>query len=428
MNVNFKIPNEQCFTLPQKDSLFGILSSLRRVFSWASEEFKPKGRMNEDHVSEFIRSHDEEVHEKKNKGKGTDKFTIGFQGWFLPRPYTGIGQHSLGLLRELALQKNIECLIPVPEKVAPTGIPKKWIHVLPPKAWLLHPALKKWYWERIQVPACFAQQKLDWEYYPYPTPLPPAGPHLRAMTVHDLILWRDPRYQGGRLKTYYHLQARRAIVHADQLFTVSQSVHDELGIPAAAVLPNGAAQIPAKLPKLNYEDALVYLGGYDIRKNVPQMVEAVANVKHPPRLILIGEAPHHSRYYPEIPEYPYTYPLGFLPDEEVYAVLKSAHAFINFSDSEGFNIPLLQAMSVGIPAIVRDIPVNREISNNSALFLPDTNSKGSLRKALSDKLNLLQEPAKRKAVIAAQKKAAARFSWKKSIRIFLSQLSTHEKR
>ncbi|MFA4815235.1 MAG: glycosyltransferase [Candidatus Gracilibacteria bacterium] len=369
--------------------------------------------MDEDHASEFIRSH----------GKEIPKFTIGFQGWFLNQPYTGIGQHSLGLLRELALQKNIECIIPVPQKITPKGIPKNWLHVLHPKLWLLHPALKKWYWERIQVPTFFAQKKLDWEYYPYPSPLPPAGPHFRAITVHDLILWKDPRYKGNRLKSYYHLQARRSLIHADQLFTVSESVHDELGIPAAKVLPNGAAQIPAKLKKLNYQDALVYLGGYDIRKNVPEMVQTVATIKHPPRLVLIGQSPHQSRYYPAVPEYPYTYPLGFLPDEEVYSVLKSSFAFVNFSDSEGFNIPLLQAMTVGIPAIVRDLPVNREISNNAALFLPDTHSKSSLRQALSDKLILLEDPTQRKNIIAAQKKAAARYSWKKSLRIFLNQLS-----
>lgn len=428
--MNFKILNENkmlsrvvlstgalmCFTQPLKDSSFRISSSLHRVFPWAFSPLNLKGRMNEDHASEFIRSHGEKTQGKK----------LGFQGWFLPRPYTGIGQHSLGLLRELALEKDLDCVIPVPEKAAPKGIPKKWIHVLPTKPWLLHGALKKWYWERIQVPAFFAEQKLAWEYYPYPCPLPPVGPHPRAMTVHDLILWRDARYRGNRLKTHYHLQARRALVHVDQLFTVSQSVHDELGIPAAAVLPNGAAEVPKKLTKLNYQDALVYLGGYDIRKNVPEMVETVATLKEPPRLILIGEPPHRSRYYPEIPEYPYTYPLGFLPDEEVYAVLKSARAFINFSDSEGFNIPLLQAMSVGVPAIVRDLPVNREISQNSALFLPNTHSKSSLRRALSDTLMLLEDPVQRKAIIQAQKKAAARFSWEKTLRIFLSKLRIHE--
>lgn len=352
----------------------------------------------------------------------------GFQGWFLNQPYTGIGQHCLGILRELALHKDVKCLIPVPSDFVAKGIPKRWFRTLKPKAWLLHPALKKWYWETVQVPAFFAEQSLDWEIYLYPCPLPKASKHLRATTVHDLILWKDPRYQGNRMKAYYHRETLRSLVYVDQLFTVSQAVHDELGIPSAAVIGNGAAALPSALKKMNYGDALVYLGGHEIRKNVPQMVEMVAGLKHAPRLILIGEPPHRSRYYPEVPAYPNVYSLGFLSDEEVYSVLKSAKAFIHFSDSEGFNIPLLQAMSVGVPAIVRDIPVNREVSHGAALFLPKTHDKRSLQKALSDTLLMLEDPRFRKTVIAAQKKAAKSYTWKKSVHVFMATLSQHETR
>lgn len=353
---------------------------------------------------------------------------LGFQGWFLNQPYTGIGQHCLGLLRELALKKDIECIVPVPYAIATKAIPKKWIRLVKPKAWLLHPALKKWYWEAVQVPAFFAEQNLDWEIYPYPCPLPKVSKHLRAMTVHDLIPWKDLRYKGNKIKIYYHNESLRSLVYVDQIFTVSQAVHAELGIPSARTIANGAAEIPKALKKLNYADALVYLGGYDIRKNVPQMVETVASLKNCPRLILIGEAPHESKYYPPVPEYPNVYSLGFLSDEEVYSVLKSAKAFIHFSDSEGFNIPLLQAMRVGVPAIVCDIPVNREVSNGSALFLPQTANKRSLQKALSDTLFLLESPPQRKAIITAQKKAAARYTWNKSLKVFLAALYEFKKR
>jgi len=362
---------------------------------------------------------------------------IGFQGWFLTQPYTGIGQHCLGLLRELATRrsraelKSIELIIAVPSPVYPKGIPRKWIRVVKAPFWIFHPALKKWWWETVSVPQFFARQKLDWEYYPYPSPLPKRSPHLRAMTVHDLILWHDPRYKGNRLKSVYHRAARRSLVYVDHLFTVSQATHDALGIPVATVLGSGAPELPTKIPKLTYDDALVYLGGYDVRKNVPELVEVFSRVNTPRsgtsfpqlRLLLIGEALHHSRYYPEVPKASNVYSLGTLTDDEVYAVLKSSFAFINFSDSEGFNIPLLQAMLAGTPAIVKDLPVNREVSQDSALFLPDTHVKTSLEHVLSDMIKLLRNPVQRKRVIAAQKKAAARFSWTRSTQVFLKTLS-----
>jgi glycosyltransferase involved in cell wall biosynthesis len=351
---------------------------------------------------------------------------IGIQGWYLCQPFTGIGQHTLGLTKELAKDKKISLIIPVPKKVTISGIQKKYIKVLRAKWWLLHPSLKKWYWERFQVPSFFGAENPDWEYYPYPSPLPRFSPNDRAMTVHDVILWNDKRYAAGKIKSYYHKQTRRALVRADHIFTVSQSTHDELDIPAATLLPNAIAEIPAKLSKKSYENTLVYLGGYDIRKNVPELVTAFSKLrkKHPEmQLLLVGKAHHNSKFYPKIPETEGVQKLGALSDKALYSTLKSAFAFLHASDSEGFNIPLLQAMKIGTPAIVRDIAVNREVSDGSALFM-----KGSLTKALSDKIVLLKNTKKRRAIIAAQKKAASKFSWNKTAKIFLKNLKHDSRR
>ena len=354
---------------------------------------------------------------------------IGFQGWFLTEPYTGIGQHCLGMLRALseaerAKRKNLECIVVVPRAVYLKGIPRKWIRLVKPPFWLLHRALKKWWWEHISVPQFFASRDLDWEYYPYPCPLPESSPHLRAVTVHDTILWNDVRYQGGPLKTYYHKFARRSLVYAEHVFTVSHATHGELGIPTATVLGSGAPEVPKKIPTLTYQNALVYLGGYDLRKNVPELVKTflAANKKLASafRLVLIGKPLHQSRFYPEVPEDPSVIHLGPLTDDEVYKVLHSAFAFVHFSDSEGFNIPLLEAMLAGTPAIVRDLSVNREVSQNSAFFLP---TKGPLVESLLSGIKLLQKPAQRKSQIAAQKKAASRYSWKKSAQVLLKTLN-----
>lgn len=350
---------------------------------------------------------------------------LGFQGWFLPQPYTGIGQHSLGMLKALARQKKLNCIVAVPRAVYPKGIPRKWIRVVKPPFWLLHGALKKWWWERISVPQFFASKDLDWEYYPYPCPLPPASPHDRAMTVHDTILWSDSRYRSGRIKAYYHKLARRSLVYVDHVFTVSKSTHAELGIPAATVLGGGAPELPKKLSTLSYQDSLVYLGGYDLRKNVPALVKTflAANKKldNAYRLVLIGEPLHHSRFYPEVHEHPGIIRLGALTDDAVYKVLHSAFAFVHFSDSEGFNIPLLEAMLAGVPAIVKDIPVNREVSNNSAIFL---HKKSALVESLVSGIKLLRKPAARKSQIAAQKEAARRYSWKKSAQNLLTSMKS----
>lgn len=374
------------------------------------------------------------------------RLTIGFQGWFLTQPYTGIGQHSIGLLRELSRQSmrrdasKISCFVVTPETLHIQGIPQNWMHVLAPKGRFLNfniwpRALQKWYWERVQVPAFFARhhasKHIEWEYYPYPCPLPNASVHLRAMTVHDCILWDDPRYQGNFLKRLYHRRAQHTLVHMNELFAVSKTTHSALGIPVAHILPNATPALPRTLQELPFKDALVYLGGYDIRKQVPELIDTFSLLlkKHKNqlpirRLILMGKVPHRSRYYPVVPENPYIIKTGPLPDKKMLALLKSAYAFIHFSDSEGFNIPLLTAMTVGTPAIVKNIPVNREISGDSSLFLNGCTI-SSLSEALFDKLKWLENPKHRNAIVTAQKKVAQLYSWKKSVNIFLKILNRY---
>lgn len=346
--------------------------------------------------------------------------TIGFQGWYLTQPYTGIGQHSLGLLKALA-KKKTKCMVAVPEKVRIEGVPNSWVTVIKPKAWLLHPSLKKWYWERIQVPQFFATANPDWEYYPYPSPLPRYSANLRAMTVHDTILWNDERYFGGPLKSLYHHKTRLATVDVDHVFGVSQSTLDALGLPHATLLYNGLPEVPKGLKKYSYENALVYLGGYDIRKKVPELITAFNQLRdsYPEmKLLLIGKAHHESRYYPNVPIADNVEWLGSLNDKELYSTLKSAFAFVHFSDSEGFNIPLLQAMASGTPALINDLPVNREISDGAALFLDSEKSD-----TLVAGVKALKRKAKRESVIKKQKAAARRFNWTKTASTFIKTLN-----
>lgn len=342
---------------------------------------------------------------------------LGIQGWYLAQPYTGIGQHCLGLLRELATRHEIRVVVPVPMPMTHRGIPKHWLKVIPPKWWIPNAGLRKWYWERYQVPAFFAEANPHWELYPYPCPLPRISPNLRAMTVHDTILWRDERYRKGWFKQKYHRETERSLVDVDQIFAVSESTKRDLDIPAATVIPN-AVTVPVQLNKMNYENALVYLGGFDLRKRVPDLVKAFTAVrkKHPEMtLLLIGEAHHKSKYYPEIPDSEGVVHLGALTDKQLYSVLKSSYAFVHFSDSEGFNLPLLQAMSVGVPVIARDLDVNREVSGGAAKLLKNPNGK-----SLVDAVEYVRKH--RTTMVNKQKKAAQRYSWKKSTTTLLKAL------
>jgi glycosyltransferase involved in cell wall biosynthesis len=206
----------------------------------------------------------------------------------------------------------------------------------------------------------------------------------------------------------------------DELFTVYKTTHQELGIPSARVLYNATEVTAPKGKSTKSSKKLIYLGGYDIRKQVPALIESFARFHkaHPEfSLELLGAPLHHSRLYPALPKHPAVHPHGFLTDIQIQKELQNGFALVHASDSEGFNLPLLEAMTLGVPAVVRDLPINREISEGKALFW-----KPSKKQDFTRILEELMDPKTRKAVIGAQKKTAQKYSWEKSAKLLTKTL------
>jgi glycosyltransferase involved in cell wall biosynthesis len=57
----------------------------------------------------------------------------------------------------------------------------------------------------------------------------------------------------------------------------------------------------------------------------------------------------------------------------VYELLHQYDGFILASAHEGFGIAMVEAMAIGLPCILSDIEVHREVTSNHALFF-DLNS------------------------------------------------------
>ena len=53
--------------------------------------------------------------------------------------------------------------------------------------------------------------------------------------------------------------------------------------------------------------------------------------------------------------------LGYLSEKELFKTYKKAFLLIAPSKEEGFNLPPLEAMSLGVPVLLSDIPVHREV-------------------------------------------------------------------
>src|SRR5690606_20137900 len=99
--------------------------------------------------------------------------------------------------------------------------------------------------------------------------------------------------------------------------------------------------------------------------------------------------------------------------DEAYAdLLHRATALVHASLDEGFGIPLVEAMSVGTPVVVSDIPIFREIGGDAARFFPPTDPA-----AFAREVRALEDPAEWSRRSVASRAQAARFDWDTSAEV-----------
>ena len=99
--------------------------------------------------------------------------------------------------------------------------------------------------------------------------------------------------------------------------------------------------------------------------------------------------------------------LSYLEKEKLQALYQHADRLIFPSFYEGFGLPVVEAMKVGIPVLCSDIPPLREIAAGYADLVPPEET--SFTKAL------LEENFKKDRKNAPERKTAAeRFSWDKN--------------
>ena len=104
--------------------------------------------------------------------------------------------------------------------------------------------------------------------------------------------------------------------------------------------------------------------------------------------------------------------IGRIEHQELTDALKTYDAFIFPSMAETFGFPMVEAMRAGIPLIVSDIPIHREICGDSAVYF-----ELSKPQDLAERLKELdQDSDLREAIIArAKERATNQFAWERHI-------------
>jgi glycosyltransferase involved in cell wall biosynthesis len=97
----------------------------------------------------------------------------------------------------------------------------------------------------------------------------------------------------------------------------------------------------------------------------------------------------------------------YASDDEISALYRRAAVFVFVSEYEGFGLTPLDALAYGVPIVVADTPLSREIYGDAAVSVPAGDAH-----ALSEAvLLLLRDPGRRRLALEAAPAVLARYSW-----------------
>ena len=293
-------------------------------------------------------------------------------------------------------------------------------------------------WEQFTSPSAARKARVDLLHVPYFAP--PYFPRTPSViTIHDIIPLRLPQYRTDpKMKAYLQLITRAAL-KANLIITVSQhakqDILDALNVPAERIRviyeAAGDEYHPisdlAVLSKVRdryklHGRYILYLGGLDQRKNVPQLVRAFAQLYHqlgdPDLQLLIAGNPDklNGSLFPD--PRPVAADLGitdriiyrFIEEEDKPAIYSGASVFVFPSLYEGFGLTPLEAMSCGAPVICSNRTSLPEVVGDAAMsFDPD-----NIREMVQDMRNVLTNNELHADLRTRSLKRAAHFNWNKT--------------
>lgn len=258
---------------------------------------------------------------------------------------------------------------------------------------------------------------------------------------HDLNFEHHPEWLPANVAQHYRRRFPESAARAVRIATVSRFSADDIakqyrvdpgkidvvynGAGAAYHQPLGvrpdqeARALRNRLTGGNRY--FVFVGTQHPRKNLEGLLEAFTAYRKAGGtwdLLLVGtpiwrkrgfDARHGLEAMPEDIR-PFVHRSGWLPQDELAAVLAAAGAMVFIPWFEGFGIPLLEAFAAGTPTIHSNRTSLPEVAGGAGLEV-DPGNTSTVVEAL---LRIEQEPALREALIEKGRHRAEAFSWEQT--------------
>ena len=274
-------------------------------------------------------------------------------------------------------------------------------------------------WQQFELPVLLKREKFDllhaWNYVaPLLAPIP------TVLTVQDLIALDAPRFARRFNRLHYRAILPRSLNRAARVIVTTEKTKNDvlrrapraevrvvpLGIdaifhenPRAEILQKVATKyaLPAKF--------LLYIGNFEPKKNLPNLLRALRLVPNAPPLVIAGGIKPWPQYEAMLCG---VRQLGFVAREDLPALYGLCEAFCFPSLLEGFGLPVVEALACGAPVVTSTrvpLPHLESVAQTCEPRFPRSIARGVEK--------TLFESSERRAPqkIAARRSYAAQFSW-----------------
>jgi glycosyltransferase involved in cell wall biosynthesis len=341
---------------------------------------------------------------------------------------TGIGEYTKNLLHGLSLvgiRCNLYCT-KAPKKI---NIPKNAkLKILKTK--------NKYFFEQIFLSQELSKNPPDIYHATTGLGLPLFYKGPLVLTIHDIIpITRKNYFKNSKFpiisKKLFLINTKAAICKAKKIISISKTTKINI-IKNFDIKKNKIKVIYPGIfapKKMNFKiikrfgleksSFILNNGGISERKNLRRLIKSfvfVNKVYPRTKLVITGKNALYQKSLKKIAEHTgiekniiFT---GFIERDCLWALVKKSDFICYPSEDEGFGLPIVEAIELGKPIILSDIPVFREIAKDFALFV----NQNSVRSIARGIIELKSKKLLQKSLIKKSSYKKNFFSWERAIR------------